>query len=528
MLDQISTETVNAPKWLPLPGSQVIALTIPCDEILYTGTRGPGKTDTQLMRFRARVGMGYGMSWRGIIIDREYKHLDDLVLKSKRWFRDDGGGGRFLESKSDYKWVWPDGEELLFRVADKEEDYWLYHGQEFPFIGWNELCKYPNGELYDLMLSCNRSSFIPANNTPRGERWARNSKGEPSILIYRNGVEGQPNKFMPSIPLEVFSTTNSYGPGHAWVKRRFINVAPYGKVIRTVREIFNPQTQRKEKVTRSQVAIFGQYKENVFLDPKYIAVLDGEKNKMRRRAWLTGDWDIVAGGAFDDLWDTGVHIVPRFVVPDNWHIDRAMDWGSSTPFHIAWFAEATGEDVQLLDGSIWTPKKGSIIQIFEWYGAKQVGTNEGLRLSPSKIAQDVLTIEKSLLRNGWIKTVPAPGPADNQIRAVVRTDIDTIAKTMENEGVHWQASDKSKGSRTVGFEVFRDRLAKTIGNAGAGFYVMDNNLVTIELLPSLPRDTKILDDVDTDAEDHIWDVIRYRTLKGNIRWASEINIGFVH
>jgi hypothetical protein len=114
---------------------------------MYTGARGPGKTDTQLMRFRRNVGVGYGPFWRGVIFDREYKNLDDLVNKSRRWFNQFGDGARFLSSAQDYKWTWPTGEELLFRAIKKLDDYWNYHGQEFPFIGWNELCKYPTLEL---------------------------------------------------------------------------------------------------------------------------------------------------------------------------------------------------------------------------------------------------------------------------------------------------------------------------------------------------------------------------------------------
>ncbi len=57
--------------WEPIPGSsQEFALDTRCHHTLYTGARGPGKTDTQLMRFRRRVGCGYGSYWRGAIFDR--------------------------------------------------------------------------------------------------------------------------------------------------------------------------------------------------------------------------------------------------------------------------------------------------------------------------------------------------------------------------------------------------------------------------------------------------------------------------
>src|SRR5690242_991282 len=92
--------------WAPIEGSsQELALDARAQHILYFGTRGPGKTDTQLMRFKRRVGLGYGSSWRGVIFDREYKNLDDLVIKSKKWFRRFNDGAEWLASTSAYKWV---------------------------------------------------------------------------------------------------------------------------------------------------------------------------------------------------------------------------------------------------------------------------------------------------------------------------------------------------------------------------------------------------------------------------------------
>ena len=140
----------------PLKGSQSLAISCPCDEILYEGTRGPGKTAAQLMRFRRLVGLGYGTYWRGIIFDLEYKDLSDLVVQSKRLFYVFEDGAKFLSSATELKWVWPTGEELLFRHGKSADDYWGYHGQEFPFIGFNELTKQKDDGLYEAMFSCRR------------------------------------------------------------------------------------------------------------------------------------------------------------------------------------------------------------------------------------------------------------------------------------------------------------------------------------------------------------------------------------
>ncbi len=505
---------LDRPAWSPLPGSQTLALSCPCNHILYDGSRGPGKTDDQLMAFRKNVGRGYGAYWRGVIFDREYKNLDDLVSKSRRWFPTIAGPpARFLSSNSDYKWVWSTGEELLFRTIKRPSDYWNYHGQEFPFIGWNELCKFPTPDLYDAMLSCNRSSFLPEQHTPR-------------VIIDRqtwryDTPDGKP---LPEMPLVNFSTTNPYGPGHAWVKRRFIDPAPAGHIVRKTKEVFNPRTQQREMHTRTQVRIFGSYKENTYLSPEYVMELESIRDENKRKAWLYGDWDIVAGGAFDDVWKPPVHVRRRFVVPKTWRIDRSFDWGSTHPFSVGWWAEANGESAKLLDGTTFCPPAGTLIRIAEWYGSEEIGTNRGLKLSAKNVAKGIKEYEDVLMKLGWIKKRPVGGPADNQIRNVNDSDIDTIEKRMADEKVRWTKSDKSPGSRKNGLQLTRDRFEASIDNEGPGIYFMDNCRNAIAILPTLPRDENNPDDVDTSAEDHIWDEVRYRVLASDNRIAKDIRL----
>lgn len=503
------TEIVQNKVWAFLPRtSQQIALESDASHILYHGTRGPGKTDCQLMRFAKNVGKGYGSYWRGVIFDKKYKNLDDLILKSKRIFRQAFPEARFLESKSDLKWVWPTGEELLFRQFLRPDDYWNYHGQEFPFIGWNELAKYPNSEPYDKMMSCNRSSWTQTKNSPRDE----------------NG-----NFLVPPMPLEVFSTTNPYGPGHNWVKARFIDPAPAGAIYTTKINVFHPGLQKDVEIERRQQAIFGSYKENPYLDPLYIAELESITDPNIRAAWLEGDWDIVAGGAIDDVWRKEIHILPRFTVPDSWYIDRSMDWGSSHPCSIGWFAEANGEECQVHfdDGSTWTfcPPRGSLIQIGELYLTTSFGSNKGLRKSSTEVAQMVREYEIKQMNLGWFPKQPNPGPADNQIRNVNDASSDTIEKKMADEGIAWTESDKSPGTRKIGLQLLRDRLEAAIKRPeDPALFFMENCRASIATLPTLPRDEDDLDDVDTEAEDHPYDMVRYRCLASNNRAPTKLRV----
>jgi hypothetical protein len=505
--------------WAPIPGSsQELAMDSRCDITLYTGTRGPGKTDAQLMKFRRYVGQGYGSFWRGVIFDQEYKSLDDLVSKSKRWFNAFEDGAEFKEAKSDYKWVWPTGEELLFRAAADEKEYFKYHGQEFPFIGWNELTKYQKLELFDMMMSCNRSSYVPHINgfigSPRKE------------IVDGREVPVNPDtgRLPKPIPLITFATTNPFGIGHNAVKQRFIDPAPYGTVLRTPTRIYNPRTKEDEDVVRTQVTLFGGWRENPFLDPKYIAVLKSVKDPNMRKAWDEGDWDIVSGGPFDDVWRSDVHVLERFAIPASWRVDCSYDWGSSQPASYGVWAEADGTEATLHDGRTWAPPAGTLIQIAEVYVAGALGINQGLKWSSRTQARTFLALNKQLQVEGWISGRVHSGPADNSIRNVIDKDTDTIEKKMQDEGLYFELSNKSPGSRIVGLELMRDRLQASIDQEGPGLYFMRNCVASIKTIPAVPRDPVKINDVDTKAEDHAYDMCRYRVLAASNRTATTAKI----
>ncbi|MBN1125268.1 MAG: terminase family protein [Sedimentisphaerales bacterium] len=272
--------------WQPQPGSQEVFLSCPVFECLYEGTRGPGKTDALLMDFAQFTGQGFGPAWRGVLFREEYPNLEDVIVKSKKWFPAIFPGAIYNESQ--HRWVFPEGETLLFRHAKRESDYWKYHGHEYPWIGWEELTNWPNDRLYLSMMSVCRSSH-------------------------------------PGMPRHYRATCNPYGPGHNWVKARFIDPAPRGVVV-------------QDKEGRERVCIHGSIWENQILltnDPDYLKNLQAQGGA-RRAAWLEGDWDIVAGGMFDDVWDRDVHVIEPFDIPATWRIDRSFDWGSSKPYSVGW------------------------------------------------------------------------------------------------------------------------------------------------------------------------------------------------
>jgi hypothetical protein len=529
LVDKLDTHEV----WRPLKGSQELALCCPANEILYSGTRGPGKTDAQIMDFRKMVGQGYGQFWKGIIFDRQYKNLDDVISKTKRWFPKFQDGARFIGSGA-LKWVWPTGEELLFRHCKTDSDYNNYHGHEYPWIAWNELTKYPTSSMYDAMMSCNRTSFVPHLHSPGLSRddikvvvQCIDSCWPLDDIVGTARAKTIVDKILPPLPLRVFSTTNPYGAGHNWVKRRFVQADPElgdtrGRIVRRSRMIFSPRTQKRELITKTQCHISGTWRENTFLPSDYPMTLTEIKDPNKRKAWLKGDWDIVAGGALDDVWSPRHQIKPRFKVPPAWRLSRSFDWGSTHPFWCGWWATANGEEcvIKHPDGTEETfcPAKGSLILWHEWYGVNtdqygqlDLGTNEGLKLSSRKVAVGIKSRESGL-KGHWHSGEVVPGPADNQISNVNDEESQSIESIMAKEGVRWTRSDKSAGSRKNGLELVRQALENSITGDGPGLYFMDHCAGAIGTLPSLPRDEDDMDDVDTDAEDHPYDGVRYMCL----------------
>ncbi len=529
--------------WEPLPGSQALALSCECDEILFHGTRGPGKTECQLAAFAKNVGKGYGKHWKGVIFDRGYQNLSDLIAKSLVIFPKIFPGAKWHASTADYRWVFPTGEVLFFRHIRRAQDYRKYHGHEYPYIGFNELTSYPTSELYDSMKSCNRSGFSPLIHSP-------DLTAEDLRIVEECDLLGEPYpeevaaSILPNIPLVMFSTTNPLGPGHSWVKRKWIDKAAPGVPIRSTRLVFNPRTKQKENITTTIVHIFGSYKENKYLDAKYVAFLDSIKDPNKRRAWLGGDWSITSGGALDDLWNASVHIKPRFVVPKAWRVTRSFDWGSTSPFSVGFWAIANGEEVILPNGERFCPFKGSRIRLAEIYGCEKTkddlgnmvyayGTNRGLMLTAAEVARQIKEKQEELLIDGWVQSEFTPGPADGtifnkdpNIPDKTQDGWGSVGKQMADEGIFWDRADRSAGTRKGGLEMMRVALENAVLGEGPALYVMDNCGAFIETVPSLPRDEDDPEDVDTTAEDHVYDEARYMILEDKAIFTGSINFGF--
>lgn len=468
---------------------QTVAFNSTATEMLYGGAAGGGKS--HLMRAAAIL---WCLEIKGLQVFLFRRLSDDLVKNHMI------GAGGFYELLEDY---------LTSGVAryNASKNYiqfyngsriWLCHCQYE-----KDMYKYQGSEIHVLMID---------ELTHFSEKIYRYLRGR-----CRLGGLSIPPKYKSLFP-RILCGSNPGNVGHTWVRRSFVNNgAPL-----SITTMPSKEGGMKRQFIPALLDDNPTLKES---DPDYLEKLEGLGDPALVKAMSTGDWDIVAGGAIDDLWDVNKHRIQRFPVPSNWYVDRSFDWGSTAPFSVGWWAEANGEEVELPNGETFCPPKGSIIRIGEWYATEELGTNKGLKMGSLEVAEGIKIREANMLQNNWVTKYPEPGPADNSIFSTDDKSIDSISEQMRKKGVRWTKSDKSKGSRKSGLQLLRDRLKNTKNNNGLpGIYFMDNCKATFELLPVLPRDEKDLDDVDTAAEDHIYDEIRYKCLDLKVSYVKRLNV----
>jgi len=275
-------------------------------EVLFHGSRGNGKSDALIMGFLQHVGKGWGAYWRGTILRKEFKHLEDLVKTAgmliPRIFSD------AVWNESKHKWTFATGEVLIFNHIKHIREYdGKFHGHQYAYIGWEELATWSSIEIYEAMMSTLRTAY-------------------------------QPTKAQPNLPpLQVRATTNPWGCGRTWVYERFIEGKRPGEIT------YNADG------TRQRCALFGTVFQNIHIDGGYIRnYLAQLIDPAKKAAWLLGDWEAVDTGAmFGPVWSAEHLILEPFDIPRHWKTDRSFDFGQSTPFCGLWYAETNGEAVTI-------------------------------------------------------------------------------------------------------------------------------------------------------------------------------------
>lgn len=259
----------------------------------------------------------------------------------------------------------------------------------------------------------------------------------------------------------IYATTNPGGIGHNWVKEHFIT--PFREA--SVHSFLGGPTY----------FIPATYKDNPFLDQGYIDYLNALTGPLGK-AWREGDWDVFEGMAFPQ-WDYDRHTCDAFFVPTHWTKWRAIDWGLTNPFACGWFAKEPGT------GRIYVYREIYYTGLTDAQQADMIA-----ELTPPDEQIRLTYADPSMWGRKSMDAV-----------------ITTTAQLYADNGIILSKADNNRiaGRRKI------STLLGDIGDGKPGLVIMRSCPNIIKQLSSLPVDQNRPEDVDTDAEDHAYDYLRY-------------------
>lgn len=285
----------------------------------------------------------------------------------------------------------------------------------------------------------------------------------------------------PDIQTYMRASANPGGVGGWWLKKMFVDPAvpndPFwatdidsGNILR-----YGPNHPiNADKPLYQRRFIPARLTDNPFLmeSGEYEAMLLSLPEVERRRL-LEGDWDVADGAAFSEF-DRSKHVVDPFEVPYNWPRLRAADYGYSSPSCVLWGAVDW-------DGNIWIYR--------ELYDKGYTG--ETLARIVNALEEHDPLMQISVLDGAcWSKHGTGP----------------SIAETMIRNGTRWIPADKN---RIPGKIELHRRLAVDERTDEPKLKIFSTCTNLIRTLPTIPLSKTNSEDVDTKADDHAYDALRY-------------------
>jgi hypothetical protein len=243
-------------------------------------------------------------------------------------------------------------------------------------------------------------------------------------------------------------------------------------------------------------------------DPQYANRLRGLGSDHLVRAMLDGDWDLVAGQAFEKL-RRDVHCLEPFDIPSNWMRFRSLDWGSTHPFSVGWWAVVDDDtyvhpERGIVSVDISGAKKlrrGALVRYREWYGWNGKA-DEGCRMEAPEVAKGIV---KRSYGESYGYTV-----ADSAMWAVDGGP--SLAEMFLRHGVAMRKAMKGPNSRHTGYIEVRGRIAGdehgpmlyAFRTCHDGFWRTMPDLILDEAKYGIKSES-----VETSQEDHVFDEVSY-------------------
>lgn len=431
------------------------------DELLYGGAAGGGKS-----RFARMEALAFALEVPGsatLILRRTFPDLSRPGAMIPKW-REEVPRALGVYNVNESRFTFRNGSTVDFGYLASDGDVGNYQGAEYQLIIIDEGTQQTEYRYRYLLSRLRAAGHVKARMAELGYR--------PRIIV----------------------TANPGGVGHAWVKGRWIDPAPPGVAWR-------PKPTPEDPRPGVRCFIPARVTDNPHVDDDYELRLD-QLDEDTRRALKFGDWDVYAGQRFRDF-RRDVHVIdPEDLPLGIGGITRAVgvDYGLDAPYAALWGAKlADGLVVvyrEAYSAGLTPAEQADGILELEAPGERGTGRPIPVALDPSTWA-----------RNPHNKAGrPSPGT----------TRIDGVDDDAPPPGSIADAYRQRFGSQLV--KAHNDRLAgvamvadklrvRADGLPRILIYSTCRNL--IRTLPALPRDPKRPEDVDTKAEDHLYDALRY-------------------
>jgi len=429
------------------------ALMTDANELLYGGAAGGGKS--QLMRFAAIKWCLENPGLQVYLFRRKYPDLMSNHMEGPKGFRALLAG---LEA-ANYCRILNGGKEIRFWNGSK---IWLRHLQYT-----KTLSSYQGTEIHVLLMD-EVTHFEDAHY-----RFLRSR--------VRLGAWRPPEQNKGFFP-RIICSANPGGIGHHWVKSSFVDQGPF-RILRTDPLEGGMRRQFIPALSNDNPALLRD-------DPDYLDRLRGLGDPLLVRAMLDGDWDIVAGAMFGEMWRKDKHIIKPFSIPYGWGFWRGGDDGFVAPASLHWFSQ--------------NPDTKQIIVCREFYKPNQHAPQLGE--TTTRIDREIMVRRGT--EEGYLNET-LTGILDSAAFSKTGASQTTRGQQMNDLGCNWKASVKGPGSRVQRVRNLGRLLDvdQVTGNPGIVFF--DTCVNAIRTIPTLPRDENDVEDIDTNAEDHAFDSVTY-------------------
>jgi hypothetical protein len=254
---------------LPTPKQAAFAA-LDIEEAMFGGAASGGKSDALLM---AALQFVHVPGYNALILRKTYGDLNQpnaIMARALSWLR--GTDARW--NSTAHRWYFPSGATLTFGHLSNANAHLQYQGAELQFVAFDELTQFASFQYRYLFSRLRKLTNV-------------------------------------DIPLRMRSASNPGGPGHDWVKRRFIDRKKPGRT-------FIP-------------ALLG---DNPHVDQAAYRRMLAKLDPVTRKRLEEGDWHATAAGlVYPDFPDTKVttHQIPWEKLTKS-EAYGGIDWGWNNPF----------------------------------------------------------------------------------------------------------------------------------------------------------------------------------------------------